>query len=75
MEVVSTKTHEVLIHRFAGQASDVHAFTEALRASALEAKQRGLPALLLHPTGDVLAGADSSGQFKTWSLLHVDLDD
>ena len=75
MAVVSAKTHEVLIHRFAGLASDVHAFTEALRASALEAKQRGLPALLLHPTGDVLAVADSAGHFKTWSRLHVDVDD
>ena len=58
MEVVSAKAHEVLIHRFAGLASDVNAFTQALRASALEAKQRGLPALLLHPTGDVIAVDD-----------------
>jgi len=75
VEVVSAKTHEVLIHRFAGLASDVHAFTEALRASALEAKQRGLPALLLHPTGDVLAVADGAGLLKTWSALHLDFDD
>ena len=75
VEVVSAKTHEVLIHRFAGLASDVDAFTEALRALASEANARGLPALLLHPTGDVLAVADNAGQLKTWFPLHVEFDD
>ncbi|MEZ4383338.1 MAG: hypothetical protein R3A79_18560 [Nannocystaceae bacterium] len=73
--VVSAKTHEVLIHRFAGLPSDAHAFTEALRGLASEAKLRGLPALLLHPTGDVLAVADNGGQLRTWLPVHVEFEE
>jgi hypothetical protein len=71
---VSAKTHEALIHRFAGQASDVAPFAEALRDLAAEAKQRRLPGLLLHRSGDVLAVADESGQVKTWCPLDISVD-
>ena len=71
---MSAKTHEVLIHRFAGLASDVVPFTAALRALASEAKRRRMPGLLLHPSGDILAVADNAGQLKTWCPLHVEVD-
>jgi hypothetical protein len=68
-------TTQVLLHRFAGVASDVQPFTGALRALASAAKAKELPGMLLTSSGDVLAVADNSGQLKTWCALHLDVDE